>query len=133
MNKHAHSLKPALKTITAELPPDGKIAATACAKLTPKLLGQIQNVNSSATYIFLSILTKMLHLANHTTRGARRDTLDPLDPHRPFPKPHIDIELHPTPTSCSRTSPVSPSSRSAQARYYHSIPVYPHLSNRIVR
>lgn len=36
----------ALKTITAELPPDGKIAATACAKLTPKLLGQIQNVRS---------------------------------------------------------------------------------------
>ncbi|KAF9527112.1 armadillo-type protein [Crepidotus variabilis] len=33
----------ALKTITAELPPDGKIAASACAKLTPKLLGQIQN------------------------------------------------------------------------------------------
>lgn len=34
----------ALKTITAELPPDGRIAASACAKLTPKLLGQIQNV-----------------------------------------------------------------------------------------
>lgn len=37
----------ALKTITAELPPDGKIAATACAKLTPKLLGQISNVRLS--------------------------------------------------------------------------------------
>ena len=35
----------ALKTITAELPPDGKIAASACAKLTPKLLGQIQSVS----------------------------------------------------------------------------------------
>ena len=34
----------ALKTITAELPPDGKIAASACAKLTPKLLEQLQNV-----------------------------------------------------------------------------------------
>jgi len=34
----------ALKTITAELPPDGRIAASACAKLTPKLLGQIENV-----------------------------------------------------------------------------------------
>lgn len=39
----------ALKTITAELPPDGKIAATACAKLTPKLLGQIQNVSYNKT------------------------------------------------------------------------------------
>ncbi|KAJ3832369.1 armadillo-type protein [Lentinula raphanica] len=33
----------ALKTITAELPPDGRVAASACAKLTPKLLGQIQS------------------------------------------------------------------------------------------
>ena len=44
---HNDAFKPrlsALKTITAELPPDGKIAATACAKLTPKLLGQIQSV-----------------------------------------------------------------------------------------
>ena len=38
------SLGIALKTITAELPPDGKIATTACAKLAPKLLGQVQNV-----------------------------------------------------------------------------------------
>ena len=37
----------ALKTITAELPPDGKIAVTTCAKLTPKLLTQISNVCSS--------------------------------------------------------------------------------------
>jgi cullin-associated NEDD8-dissociated protein 1 len=36
----------ALKTITAELPPDGKIAASACAKLTPKLLGQIESVRN---------------------------------------------------------------------------------------
>ena len=35
----------ALKTITAELPPDGKTAASACAKLTPKLLGQIESVS----------------------------------------------------------------------------------------
>lgn len=39
------TLNSALKTITAELPPDGKVAATACAKLTPKLLAQIQNVS----------------------------------------------------------------------------------------
>jgi cullin-associated NEDD8-dissociated protein 1 len=34
----------ALKTITSELPPDGKIAEKACAKLAPKLLAQISNV-----------------------------------------------------------------------------------------
>ncbi|KAG9310349.1 armadillo-type protein [Chiua virens] len=33
----------ALKTITSELPPDGKIAGKACAKLTPKLLAQVSN------------------------------------------------------------------------------------------
>lgn len=37
-------LHSALKTITAELPPDGKIAQSACSKLTPKLLGQLANV-----------------------------------------------------------------------------------------
>ncbi|KAF8139703.1 armadillo-type protein [Boletus edulis] len=36
----------ALKTITSELPPDGKIAGKACAKLTPKLLGQVSNHNT---------------------------------------------------------------------------------------
>ncbi|KAL4071187.1 armadillo-type protein [Scleroderma yunnanense] len=33
----------ALKTITSELPPDGRIAGKACAKLTPKLLNQVLN------------------------------------------------------------------------------------------
>ncbi|KAK7688067.1 hypothetical protein QCA50_008437 [Cerrena zonata] len=33
----------ALKTITSELPADGKMAAKACEKLTPKLLGQLSN------------------------------------------------------------------------------------------
>lgn len=36
----------ALKTITAELPPDGKIAQSACSKLTPRLLGQLANVRN---------------------------------------------------------------------------------------
>jgi cullin-associated NEDD8-dissociated protein 1 len=36
----------ALKTITAELPADGKVAASACAKLTPKLLEQVANVRN---------------------------------------------------------------------------------------
>ena len=35
----------ALKTITSELPPEGKIATKACEKLTPKLLGQVANVS----------------------------------------------------------------------------------------
>lgn len=39
----------ALKTITAELPQEGKIAAKACEKLTPKLLSQLQNVRVPAT------------------------------------------------------------------------------------
>ncbi|KAF9074038.1 armadillo-type protein [Rhodocollybia butyracea] len=51
----------ALKTITAELPPDGRVAASACAKLTPKLLGQIQNSDTPPealveTLAILSIL-----------------------------------------------------------------------------
>ncbi|KAL0945592.1 hypothetical protein HGRIS_014751 [Hohenbuehelia grisea] len=52
----------ALKTITAELPADGKIAASACAKLTPKLLGQIQNPNTppEALVETLSILSILI-------------------------------------------------------------------------
>ncbi|KAH7907426.1 armadillo-type protein [Hygrophoropsis aurantiaca] len=36
----------ALKTITSELPADGKIAAKACAKLAPKLLAQVSSVDT---------------------------------------------------------------------------------------
>lgn len=35
----------ALKTITTELPVEGKMAARACEKLTPKLLSQLSNVS----------------------------------------------------------------------------------------
>lgn len=35
---------PALKTITTELPVEGKMAARACEKLTPKLLSQLESV-----------------------------------------------------------------------------------------
>ncbi|PPQ98061.1 hypothetical protein CVT26_003287 [Gymnopilus dilepis] len=58
----------ALKTITAELPPDGKIASTACAKLTPKLLGQIQNPSTppEALVETLSILSILIsRFPNH--------------------------------------------------------------------
>lgn len=34
----------ALKTVTSELPQDGNLATKACAKLTPKLLYQLQTV-----------------------------------------------------------------------------------------
>ncbi|KAG6828860.1 hypothetical protein H0H92_006567 [Tricholoma furcatifolium] len=52
----------ALKTITAELPPDGKVAATACAKLTPKLLGQIQDSKTPPEALIetLSILSILI-------------------------------------------------------------------------
>ncbi|TFK71706.1 TIP120-domain-containing protein [Pluteus cervinus] len=66
----------ALKTITAELPPDGKIAATACAKLTPKLLGQISNPNtpSEALVETLAILSILIsRFPNHLSSTA----LDP--------------------------------------------------------
>ena len=45
LTSSAQNYSTALKTITAELPADGKVAASACAKLTPKLLGQIQDVS----------------------------------------------------------------------------------------
>ena len=44
----------ALKTITSELPLEGKIAARACAKLAPKLLQQVVNV--SLSYVYLTFL-----------------------------------------------------------------------------
>ncbi|KAG5651284.1 hypothetical protein H0H81_009201 [Sphagnurus paluster] len=52
----------ALKTITAELPPDGKVAITACGKLTPKLLGQIQDPQTppEALVETLSILSILI-------------------------------------------------------------------------
>jgi hypothetical protein len=58
----------ALKTITAELPPDGKIAATACAKLTPKLLGQIASVSFNT---FLTLLYLYDLSANYAPRSSR--------------------------------------------------------------
>ncbi|KAF8212549.1 armadillo-type protein [Mycena galopus ATCC 62051] len=52
----------ALKIITAELPPDGKIAATACTKLKPKFLGQIANPTTppEALVETLAILTILI-------------------------------------------------------------------------
>ncbi|KAI0358837.1 ARM repeat-containing protein [Trametes cingulata] len=52
----------ALKTITSELPPEGKIAQKACEKLTPKLLGQLQNSDTPPETIIetLSILSILI-------------------------------------------------------------------------
>ncbi|KAH9850563.1 ARM repeat-containing protein [Lenzites betulinus] len=52
----------ALKTITSELPPEGKIAHKACQKLTPKLLGQLQSPDTPPETLIetLSILSILI-------------------------------------------------------------------------
>lgn len=54
----------ALKTITSELPLDGKIAEKACGKLSPKLMTQIQNVKSN--YFIKSALI-LFYIAQDTS------------------------------------------------------------------
>ncbi|RDB24577.1 Cullin-associated NEDD8-dissociated protein 1 [Hypsizygus marmoreus] len=98
----------ALKTITAELPPDGKVAATACAKLTPKLLGQIQNPNTPPealveTLSILSILISRfpLLLASSTFTPEPLTVLAPLLSHpRPVVRKRAIITI-------SQFSPIS--------------------------
>src|ERR1700731_949536 len=53
----------ALKTITAELPSEGKVASSACSKLSPRLLSQIQKVRCflPATYLLISPFCSMVH------------------------------------------------------------------------
>lgn len=74
-----------MKTITAELPPDGRIAASACAKLTPKLLGQIENASTPPETLVesLSILTILIsrfpnHLSNANLSPQPLKVLPPL-------------------------------------------------------
>ncbi|KAJ6521352.1 armadillo-type protein [Mycena vulgaris] len=91
----------ALKTITAELPPDGKIAATACAKLTPKLLGQISNPTTPPealveTLAILSILISRFpaHLSSATLTPQPLTVLAPLLVHaRPVVRKRAIITL----------------------------------------
>ncbi|KAF8060828.1 armadillo-type protein [Lyophyllum atratum] len=91
----------ALKTITAELPPDGKVAATACAKLTPKLLGQIQNPKTppEALVETLSILSILISrfpalLASATFSPEPLTVLAPLLSHaRPVVRKRAIITL----------------------------------------
>ncbi|TFK38693.1 TIP120-domain-containing protein [Crucibulum laeve] len=91
----------ALKTITAELPPDGKIAATACAKLTPKLLYQIQSPDTppEALVETLSILSILIsrfpsHLSSATLDPQPLVVLAPLLSHqRPVVRKRAIITL----------------------------------------
>lgn len=63
----------ALKTITAELPADGKIAASACLKLAPKLIEQLQNVRLlSPTYFSLSLTHNCFSPRPHRKHSSKR-------------------------------------------------------------
>lgn len=79
----------ALKTITAELPPDGKIAQSACSKLTPKLLGQLANPSTPSealveTLAILSILISRfpVHVSNSSLDPQPLTVLAPLLNHQ---------------------------------------------------
>ncbi|KAF7784838.1 hypothetical protein Agabi119p4_1003 [Agaricus bisporus var. burnettii] len=91
----------ALKTITAELPPDGKIAQSACSKLTPKLLGQLANPSTPPealveTLAILSILISRfpLHVSNSSLDPQPLTVLAPLLSHaRPVVRKRSIITL----------------------------------------
>lgn len=75
----------ALKTITAELPSDGRIAQSACAKLTPRLLGQLKNSSTPPEALIetLSILSILIvrfptHLSNATADAQPLRIVAPL-------------------------------------------------------
>ncbi|KAL0578835.1 hypothetical protein V5O48_003159 [Marasmius crinis-equi] len=83
----------ALKTITAELPADGKVSQSACAKLTPKLLGQAENSDTppEALVETLSILSILIsrfpqHLSSETLSPPPLVVLAPLLSH---PRPVV--------------------------------------------
>ncbi|OBZ78570.1 Cullin-associated NEDD8-dissociated protein 1 [Grifola frondosa] len=73
----------ALKTITAELPPDGKIATKACERLTPKLLGQLANADTPPetlieTLSILSILISRFPVYMSTVQPQPLTVLTPM-------------------------------------------------------
>ncbi|KAI6142115.1 armadillo-type protein [Pisolithus tinctorius] len=53
----------ALKTITSELPPDGKIAGKACSELAPKLLNQVLNPDTPPDTLIESLSTLSILIA----------------------------------------------------------------------
>ncbi|KAF7297547.1 Cullin-associated nedd8-dissociated protein 1 [Mycena kentingensis (nom. inval.)] len=91
----------ALKTITAELPSDGKIAASTCAKLTPKLLNQVANPSTPPealveTLAILSILISRFpaHLSSATLAPQPLVVLPPLLTHaRPVVRKRAIVTL----------------------------------------
>ncbi|KAK0446544.1 armadillo-type protein [Desarmillaria tabescens] len=91
----------ALKTITAELPSDGKVAVTACSKLAPKLLGQIQNTSTPSETLVetLSILSILIvrfpsHLTSATADAQPLRVIAPLLVHtRPVVRKRAIITL----------------------------------------
>lgn len=83
----------ALKTITAELPPGGKIAAKACEKLTPKLLEQLSNSATPPDTLLetLSILSILItrfpaYVANPDLQPQPLQVLTPMLSH---PRPAV--------------------------------------------
>ncbi|KDQ53024.1 hypothetical protein JAAARDRAFT_137841 [Jaapia argillacea MUCL 33604] len=78
----------ALKTITAELPADGKVALKACAKLGPKLLAQISNPQTPPETLMetLSILSILItrfpaHISSPTLDPPPLKAIPPLLAH----------------------------------------------------
>lgn len=83
----------ALKTITSELPQEGKIAAKACEKLTPKLLDQLRNSSITPDTLIetLSILSILIarfpsYLADPNLQPQPLAVLTPLLQH---PRPAV--------------------------------------------
>ncbi|EGN92705.1 hypothetical protein SERLA73DRAFT_98928 [Serpula lacrymans var. lacrymans S7.3] len=83
----------ALKTITSELPPDGKIASKACAKLAPRLLAQVSSPDTPPEALIetLSILSILIgrfpvHVSGPSLEPQPLTALAPLLSH---PRPAV--------------------------------------------
>ncbi|EIW65195.1 ARM repeat-containing protein [Trametes versicolor FP-101664 SS1] len=81
----------ALKTITSELPSDGKIALKACEKLTPKLLGQLQNPSTPPETLIetLSILSILISRFPGYLIGLEVQPIQVLTPMLSHPRPAV--------------------------------------------
>ncbi|KAF5361703.1 hypothetical protein D9758_007269 [Tetrapyrgos nigripes] len=115
----------ALKTITAELPSDGKVAASACGKLAPKLLGQVESPDTppEALVETLSILSILIsrfpgHLASAPLTTPPLVALAPLLSHsRPVVRKRAIVTI-------SQFIPISPPELFADLLKQH---VFPYL------
>ncbi|KAI8983266.1 ARM repeat-containing protein [Trametes punicea] len=81
----------ALKTITSELPPEGRIASKACEKLTPKLLGQLQNANTPPETMIetLSILSILISRFPGYMSNLDTQPIQVLTPMLSHPRPAV--------------------------------------------